>query len=684
VIPDRPRSVWALEALHRRLVLGMALASLIAFGTAVDWVGLSPVLALAALVIAMVWSPPKAASTKLENAYLPIALLLLFRSIYNVAVFGGDVVTPVIDPLLLLMCAEGMRSLEGFNDVRIYGLSFALMLAATAYRPGIVFGIAFLVYIALASPALTLGHLRRKLVRYGGDPGRFGNSLLWMSLGISGVTLLASVIVFLLFPRASQGFSGRGEVPSQSIVGFSNTVSIGEFGSRIQANPQVAMRVEFPRGRPADIGSLHWRGSSFDRFDGQRWHRSRRIGASSSGGIYRYRWPGPVIEQVIYGERLDVSVLFTLHPTVEIAPQSPITPFQDAMGDFSYIGSADPVYRALSLAGRPSADSLRAALGAYRLDRSFKQLPPLPDRVKQLADSLTAGLPTRYDKVVKIESYLRTFRYTLDLPANAREATLDYFLFERRAGHCEYFSTAMVILLREVGIEARNVNGFLGGSWSEVGNYLAVTQNDAHSWVEVWFPGYGWVPFDPTPAGVAEARAAQWFWPGRFFFDAMQHRWGKWVLDYDLASQTSALSRAMEAIRPDGADDEAGTLLPSLMRIVVGALPLVLLGGLLWMILRARRDPVTAETRLYLRLVRASRRAGLVSGQVAPLELAGAVSQKVGGAAGSATSRLVDLYVRARFAGEPLGEDERTEMARALAAIERALARIPAAEVAAG
>ena len=71
-----------------------------------------------------------------------------------------------------------------------------------------------------------------------------------------------------------------------------------------------------------------------------------------------------------------------------------------------------------------------------------------------------------------------------------------------------------------------------------------MTQNQAHSWVEVWFPSYGWVSFDPTPAGTAGAVASTaWFWPGRFLFDAVQHRWNKWVLDYSVESQWGLLDR---------------------------------------------------------------------------------------------------------------------------------------------
>src|SRR5690606_35052845 len=204
-----------------------------------------------------------------------------------------------------------------------------------------------------------------------------------------------------------------------------------------------------------------------------------------------------------------------------------VQPLFDNAGDFLYWGSGAPAYTVRSSAAPPPAEVLRSAEEGFTPSgRYFLQLPEIDPRVRALADSLTAGVGTRYDKAMAIQRWLGTFAYTRDLPATAAETSLEHFLFERRAGHCEYFSTAMVVLLRAAGIEARNVNGFLGGEWSEFGNYLVVTQNAAHSWVEVWFPEHGWVTFDPTPAGTGTGSAsAVWFWPGRILFDGIQHRW---------------------------------------------------------------------------------------------------------------------------------------------------------------
>ncbi|HSG47826.1 MAG TPA: transglutaminase domain-containing protein, partial [Longimicrobiales bacterium] len=308
---------------------------------------------------------------------------------------------------------------------------------------------------------------------------------------------------------------------------------------------------------------LHWRGRSYDRFDGVRWTRSRSL--PPSGGPtqwYRERWAGPLLAQKIYAAPLDVRVLFTMHPVVEIDAETGIQPIFDNAGDILYWGSAAPAYTAWSRAVSPGAQELRDVDGGYRPPaRFFLQLPPdLDPRIQALADSLTAGLETRYDRADAIRRHLGTFAYTLELPATAAQTSLEYFLFQRQAGHCEYFSTAMVVLLRAAGIEARNVNGFLGGEWSQFGDYLAVTQNQAHSWVEVWFPDFGWVTFDPTPAGaVGGERLESWFWPGRIFFDGIQHRWNKWVLDYNLQSQAGIFQRWSDALFGEESPADGGT-----------------------------------------------------------------------------------------------------------------------------
>jgi transglutaminase-like putative cysteine protease/drug/metabolite transporter superfamily protein YnfA len=149
--------------------------------------------------------------------------------------------------------------------------------------------------------------------------------------------------------------------------------------------------------------------------------------------------------------------------------------------------------------------SASAPPGAFGQGRSATYRPPNDlARIHSLAMQVTAGATTPYDAAEAIESYLRSnYKYTLK-PARAPggQDRLAYFLFTSREGYCEYFATAMGDMLRALGIPVRLVNGYGPGTYdAKLGRYV-VRESDAHTWPEVYFPQYGWIPFEPTPDGV--------------------------------------------------------------------------------------------------------------------------------------------------------------------------------------
>ena len=140
------------------------------------------------------------------------------------------------------------------------------------------------------------------------------------------------------------------------------------------------------------------------------------------------------------------------------------------------------------------------------------------------------------DKAIALEGYLRSrYAYTLDLAGKPGKDPLAYFLFQKRAGHCEYFASAMAVMLRTLGIPSREINGFLPGEYNSLGGDYIVRASDAHSWVEAYFPGNGWVVFDPTPAAIETP-------PGMFsrlalIADWLELTWNEWIVNYDFAHQ---------------------------------------------------------------------------------------------------------------------------------------------------
>jgi transglutaminase-like putative cysteine protease len=168
-------------------------------------------------------------------------------------------------------------------------------------------------------------------------------------------------------------------------------------------------------------------------------------------------------------------------------------------------GRADN-YHVLSLVPQVTARELAEATATYppQIGEAYLALPSgLPQRVVELAKEATAEADTPYARALALEAYLRSFPYDLEVskPPEGRDV-VDYFLFDLQRGYCDYFASAMVVMARSVGIPARLAVGYaMGGYDFQQGAYV-VTERDAHAWPELYFPDYGWIPFEPT-SGLA-------------------------------------------------------------------------------------------------------------------------------------------------------------------------------------
>ncbi len=187
----------------------------------------------------------------------------------------------------------------------------------------------------------------------------------------------------------------------------------------------------------------------------------------------------------------------------------------------------------------PEIDSDELRLATNTVPEGMEQYlkpGPLDVRISKLAEEITASAPSNYDKAVALEQYLSThYRYTLELPGSVPRDPLANFLFERKKGHCEYFASSMAVMLRSLRIPSRIVTGFRGGEFNDLTGQYVVRASDAHSWVEAYFPGSGWISFDPTPAGAAPARSG---WSRmELYVDAAASFWREWIINYDVSHQ---------------------------------------------------------------------------------------------------------------------------------------------------
>ncbi len=268
----------------------------------------------------------------------------------------------------------------------------------------------------------------------------------------------------------------------------------------------------------------YWRSLTYDRYTGRGWFTGRTKTVEYEAGepaisMYETSIPDQQIplparralqQQIRDAGDLDELIyaageLITVDQDFSVAWRAPGDVFGATIDATTY-----QVESLLSVAGETQ---LRAAGSNYPawVQRYYLNLPDeIPNRVLTLARDLTATAPTPYDRARAIESYLRAFPYSLDLPLPPRHRdVVDYFLFDLQQGYCDYYATSMVVLARAAGLPARLAVGYISGIYDPAQARYIVTEADAHSWVEIYFPRYGWINFEPTGSRPAIERPSE-------------------------------------------------------------------------------------------------------------------------------------------------------------------------------
>ena len=373
-----------------------------------------------------------------------------------------------------------------------------------------------------------------------------------LRIGATIILLAAPVtlVLFLLFPRIQGPLWGMPGDAHSGRTGMSETMEPGNIQNLAQSD-EIAFRVKFDGPVPPQA-QLYWRGPVLGGFDGKKWFpQRRRSKATSSVKLYgepmRYqvtlephgkRWlfaldiPGnvPQIERNLARMTLDMQLLASdaIHDRLRY----------DAFSHLAY------------------------ALNPTELTSTLQQWLDLPPAYNPRALTFAAELRAKSrDDAEVVANALRyfkreNFRYTLQPPLLGRHS-VDDFLFTTRAGFCEHYSSAFVVLMRAAGVPARVVTGYQGGELNTTDGFLVVRQSDAHAWAEVWLQDRGWIRVDPTSAVAPErvernlasaiprqilgglitldtsgntwlARLQQF----RQGWDAVTNAWNQWVLNY--------------------------------------------------------------------------------------------------------------------------------------------------------
>lgn len=213
-----------------------------------------------------------------------------------------------------------------------------------------------------------------------------------------------------------------------------------------------------------------------------------------------------IIQTFRTSTRIDQPLVPTSYPPLSIQMGVSLH-WDEATGTAALDGSieAGTEYGVTSLALEPTPDQLRALdTSAGPSDPGTVALPPgTPPEIAQIARAWTAGASTMYAKVLAIQDHLlnaKEFTYDATVPAQEGSNAMLTFLTKTRKGFCQQFSSAMAVLLRSIGIPARIAVGFTAGALDpQTQDTWHVTTANAHAWVEVLFPEYGWLPFEPTP-----------------------------------------------------------------------------------------------------------------------------------------------------------------------------------------
>ncbi len=378
--------------------------------------------------------------------------------------------------------------------------------------------------------------------------------------------------LFFIIPRFGSGNIGRGLGDAKMMTGFSETVQLGDVAA-IKKSQRVVMRIEIDR-RPERW--LRWRGVVLDTYEGSTWKTSKEGEQKADQGVVnKYAEADEsskfisvyplseaaadnrlMLEQKISLEPLGTHALFAARrPVLLKGPFSRINTnkYTDAISVPGLGGRV--LYTVKSDISVPDEQELRSdeeiEYPEY-IRELYLQLPLLDPRIRQLANKIAgdADARTPYDKARAIEAYLKTnFSYTLDLKP-AKKDPLAEFLFDLREGHCEYFATALTVMLRSIGIPARVVNGFQMGEYNQVSGLYTVRDSDAHSWVEVYFAHRRvWVEFDATPSeGINDYSQGGLLAQLRQYMDALEAFWLDYVVTLDGDEQASMMAEIQKRL----------------------------------------------------------------------------------------------------------------------------------------
>jgi len=490
--------------------------------------------------------------------WLALACIVFYGADYEF--LSRDFIAATVRLVLFLASIKtlGASSSRDYAFVRV--IAFLELLAACVVSASLTFFVFLALFLIFAIATFAAGEIRRSATRPGvvvrESDGRVSMRLGTLTAALAlGILVMTSSLFFLL-PRTARAALQHFASSRYFITGFSNEVRLGGVGE-IEQRSTAVMHIAMEDGsRPPAL--LRWKGGTLSEFDGHRWFNPRgseKSFARTQQGCFileaslQRLLKGKMTTYVVHvGEEASGGLFFAGDPAylwldtpavLRIAPGS-FRPRYGFPGAFSYEASSFA----------PDADTPVAAdVPDPALRAIYLQLPKLDARIAPLAAEVSGNALSDYGKARAVERFLRDhYVYTLRQPSRPPTDPLASFLFERHKGHCEYFASALAIMLRTLGIPARVATGFDSGIYNPISGRQIIRASDAHSWVEAWFSDRGWITMDATPPSAVDvdnglaSRFSLWM-------DAAAVFWQDWVLDYNLQQQLTLAARVGDSSR---------------------------------------------------------------------------------------------------------------------------------------
>ncbi|MBW7956511.1 MAG: DUF3488 domain-containing protein [Deltaproteobacteria bacterium] len=570
---------------------------------------------------------------------------------------------------LAMVLVLKLLSLRNVRDhATIFALAFFLILAAAASTVSPVFFAILSIYIVFLIWGMVVLNLQRD-IDYSGKgvdapDDIFGLPLFLSLTALSAVCITLTLAVFFSIPRMGVGILEASSGTPLNISGFSERMEMDSIAG-VQLDTTIVMRVEIAGESPHE--PLYFKGASLDFFDGAAWSRHETVNRLIRGkdGVFTFGSPGRRnIEQKVWLDPLDTEALFAAPNAYMLEGR-----FQNIWTDDSgnvrlpsipFTRLEYTVWSDIS-GGRPAP-----LPDETYLDASYLGSSPEGPLITELARAASEGRASALGKALAIEEFLqKNYAYTLTPRKGKGTGPLEDFLLHTKEGWCEHFATAMAMMLRSVGVPARIATGYLEGEWNKYGGYFIVRQQDAHSWVEAYMDGQGWMKFDPTPPSGRMERHGALF----MYLDLLRLNWNRHIIQFSFSDQR-ALALALEerAHRIKGL--LAGFLpdkWPGIRGVLAALFALVLtVSGVLIARNRAVKEKAGQKVpRYYMEMLKVLSSRGMPK---APGETPREFADRLGK---TDVTEITETYLRERYGGKGPGREAMGRMEEALARIRK-------------